>query len=203
MEDLNTDVDNTSDYPSNTYLDNISEFLTFFILSLLITNLILSYTNCKIDENMDIVNNIIAPLIVGIITAGFGWLWALRKIKQRIEAAPKRYVNELDKLIFKALNEGKQKAVINARAIVSTRNSLRNSLVELSKHLNSEIDRLAQEIGETVETPLPPSKLQMMPESIDAEKAYDTIIVLSKIWPSKKIQVEYEIRKLLTDLGIK
>ena len=36
----------------------------------------------------------------------------------------------------------------------------------------------------------------------DAKQAYDTIQVLVRIWPSKKQQIEVEIRKLLAELGL-
>lgn len=59
-------------------------------------------------------------------------------------------MNRLGELINIAFVEGVDKAKLNARAIVSTRNSLARSLVSVSSTLNSEIDRLAAETGEPV-----------------------------------------------------
>lgn len=201
MDDIKKETEKSSNY-LNSNLSKVSTFLNVKIILLCLTQVLLAHTDLIINKKMDIVNNIIAPLIVGLLIAGFGWLWALRKVKQNIDAAPKRYVQELDNLITRALKEGEENAILNSRAIVSTRNSLRASLVSLSKHLNSEIDRLAKDIGETVETPLEPSRAENISNNLEAKRAYDTIQVLARIWPAKKIQIEYEIRKLLTELGL-
>ena len=39
-------------------------------------------------------------------------------------------------------------------------------------------------------------------KSIDRENAYNTILVLNRIWPAKKEQIEVEVRKLLAEMGI-
>jgi hypothetical protein len=149
---------------------------------------------------LDIPNNIIAPLIVGVISAIAAYLVAKLRQQKRIDAAPRRYVEELDKLIKQAYAEGENKALVNARAIVAARNSLSESLVSISKNLNSEIDRLSTEIG------APIARLEVV--SADPHHAtnhaeiYQTIEVLYRFWPTKREQIEVEIRKLLAELGL-
>ncbi len=155
---------------------------------------------------MDIVNNIIAPLFVAVISWMAG-LWyskmqERRKFRERIEAAPLVFVRELDLLIQKALNQGVQDAIVNGRAIVAARNTLRSTLSAISKQLNSEIDRLAIELG------LADSEFKKLDETFhsntkpNAQKAFQTIEVLAKIWPAKRKQIEVEVRKLLAELGL-
>lgn len=150
---------------------------------------------------MDIINNIAAPLIVGVITFFAGLLWNEMRTRKKIDAAPKKYIQALDNLITKAVEEGEQKAVINARAIVSTRNTLRDSLVSISKNLNSEIDLLAINIGHRSANGVSPSSI---PDDNrpNAAAAWETILVLHRMWPSKKEQIEVEIRKLIAEMGL-
>lgn len=153
---------------------------------------------------LDITNSILAPLIVALITGLFTWILAQRKNQKKIDAAPRKYVEQLDILIKNGVAGGVENAVLNARAIVSARNSLRNSLVAISSQLNSEIDRLAIEIGEDVSRPQGPSSRDRDRRYLDinAQVAYNTILVLSKVWPAKKEQIEVEIRKLLAEMGL-
>ena len=151
---------------------------------------------------MDPLSAIVAPLIVAAITGGAGWLWGRMQARKKIEAAPNRYVDELDKLINSGVKQGPEKAVINGRAIVRVRDSLRGSLVAISGQLNSEIDRLALDLNGT---PFPASDLARAVEgqkTPDPKQVYDTIQVLSKVWPAKREQVKVEIRKLLAELGL-
>jgi len=158
------------------------------------------------NKPMDIINNIVAPLIVaiiiGAITGVFGWLLANRRIQRKLDAAPRKYVEELDQLIKNAIAEGPTKADVNARAIVSARNSLRKSLISISGNLNSEIDRLASEIGEEVIHQPAPSTRTPAYSEISKDRAFQTIEVLSKVWPAKKTQIVVEIRKLLAELDL-
>jgi hypothetical protein len=164
---------------------------------------------------LDYTNNLFAPILAGLIVAGvtgaLTWTWAQLKARRRmkeklrsiLEAAPRQYVEELDKLIQRGIAEGPEKAVVNARAIVGARNSLRSSLVSISKQLNSQIDRLALEIGEDVELPVPPSTPRANEKARDDPgAAFQTIEVLSRTWPSKKVEIENEIRKILTELRL-
>jgi len=151
---------------------------------------------------MDIINNIVAPLIVALITWALGRAWERRRIERKIDAAPKIYVQELDKLIARAMQEGPTKAVVNARAIVSARNSMRKSLVSISSNLNSEIDRLAVEIGEELLQVAQPSMPTTNVPASSNDRAFQTIEVLSRIWPSRREEIVVQIRKLLAELGL-
>jgi len=155
---------------------------------------------------MDIFNNVIAPIIVatilGIFGLAWGWILGHRQSRRRIEAAPRKYVQELDKLIQRADKEGADNAIVNARAIVAVRDSLRGSLVAISKQLNSEIDNLASELGGTRGPLAELGRSLERSDAPDPKRVYQTIQVLVRIWPSKSEQIEVEIRKLLAELGL-
>ena len=90
---------------------------------------------------------------------------------------------------------------MNGRAIVAARDTLATSLAKVSVQLNSEIDRLAREIG--VNSVF--ERLQRTTENtqpVDASTAFETIEVLVRIWPSKRRQIEVEIRGILAVLGL-
>jgi hypothetical protein len=146
-----------------------------------------------------ILEHIVSPLIVAAFTGGFAWMWAKEHQRKKIDAAPREFVNELDKLISRAYFEGPDKAMVNARAIVAARNSLAAPLARIQIQLNSEIDRLAEEVGEIFE------KLHRSVERrepADARAVYETIEVLVRMWPAKKKQIEVEIRSVLAVLGL-
>jgi hypothetical protein len=110
-----------------------------------------------------------------------------RKEKEReIDDAARKYVDYLDKLIQDGVREGRENALLNGRAIVSTRNDLRGSMLTISEQLNSDIDVLSLNVRDTG----------------GRAAAYETIQVLAKKWPAKKAQVEIQLRKLLAELGI-
>ena len=72
------------------------------------------------------------------------------------------------------------------------------------KHLQLVLMSLkaGEEIGEEIPVPKDASIRARDTYDVDAQTAYNTIIVLSKIWPAKKTQIEVEIRKLLAELGL-
>lgn len=154
----------------------------------------------------DFLTNIVAPLAVALITFLAGIALKARsdkaRYKQKVQSAPEKYVGELDKLIRDALEEGEANALINARAIVAARNGFRNTLVAISSQLNSEIDRLAINIGEEIIKPQFASELRTAIDNSSGVEAYQTIKVLAKIWPGRKIKIEVEVRKLLTEMGL-
>jgi hypothetical protein len=158
---------------------------------------------------LTVFENVVAPLIVAGATGAFGWFWAKRRVRQKIEAAPQRFVDDLGRLIEEAHKEGVDKAVVNARAIVAARNALQTSLGSIGKQLDSEIDKLADEIGEPYLSfePLraskrPRSSEDPEPSGPSPERLYETIEVLHRIWPSKRDQIQNEVRKLLVELGV-
>jgi hypothetical protein len=146
--------------------------------------------------------NIISPLIVAALTGLATWLWTQRQFRKKIDAAPREYVRELDLLINRAKSEGVDMAGINARAIVAARNSLKSSLVSISSNLNSEIDRLANEIGESSYSPFEELQRRTGENNVELSEIYETIQVLHRIWPSKRRQIEVEMRKVLAELGL-
>jgi len=143
---------------------------------------------------------VLAGLTVAALCSIGGAIWQARKDQQRLEAAPRVYVNQLDLLIQRAVGEGEDRAILNARAIVAARNSLATSLMGISGQLDGEIDKLAQEIGEPT---LKPGSLALSSnKEPDKKAAYQTILVLQRVWPTKKQQIEFEIRKLLAEMGL-
>ncbi len=155
---------------------------------------------------LDLTNHIIAPLIVAIICSVGAWAGGAASTRwqfhQRIEAAPRIYVEELDRLIQRAVNEGAERALLNARAIVSARNSLRSSLVTISSQLDSEIDRLAGDIGEAPSTLPAGTTVPKGNVEPDPRVVYETIEVLQEVWPAKKVQIEVEMRKILAEMAL-
>ncbi|MDO6777460.1 MULTISPECIES: hypothetical protein [unclassified Shewanella] len=125
---------------------------------------------------------------IGIETAN-------RVYVKKTESAPSLYTERLGEMIYNATPGKSDDLLVDARAIVSTRDDYRGSLIAISKLLNSEIDRLKEEI-------------EKQEQSIKSGNAYDgeeikrTLAVLQKKWPSKKDQIIIEIRKLLTELGL-
>jgi hypothetical protein len=152
----------------------------------------------------EILNEVTAGVIVFAITSVATWLYARvaerARHQQKIDAAPNAYVKELDELIQRGFREGEGMAIINARAIVAVRNSLRSSLISISTQLNSEIDRLSSNIGEAI------TRLETVTnrptEEINPAEVYRTIQVLVRTWPAKRTQIKVEIRKILAELGL-
>jgi hypothetical protein len=146
---------------------------------------------------------VLAGLTVAGLSAATAYFYRGEKERKRVGEAPFVYVRRLDELIKRGAKEGRDNAIINARAIVAARNSLARSLVSISSSLNSEIDKLAEQIGEPRLIPgaLPPGT-ERLNSFADAERAYDSIQVLARIWPSKRSQVVIEVRKILAELGL-
>lgn len=127
----------------------------------------------------------IATVVSAIIGRQSGKKIGREEKQKEIDGAPRKYVEHLGKLIHTAIGKGSKAAVLNARAIVSTRDDLQGSTMKISEVLNSDIDRLAREVKDAGDSAV-----------------YETIQVLGKKWPAKKDQVEVELRKVLAELGI-
>ena len=71
-------------------------------------------------------------------------------------------------------------------------------MVRIADRLNSNIDRLATEIGER------PNNLRdtWVPAPASVSEVFETIQVLARTWPGKRSQIEVELRKVLAELGI-
>jgi outer membrane murein-binding lipoprotein Lpp len=195
---------NKSDGKRPRFLEHFSQTF-YWVLPIAITLEICEHTIFLQRKNMDITNNIVAPIIVAIVAwlagQGYSQIKAWRKLREKIEAAPLVFVSELDALIHKGASEGPSQAVVNGRAIVAARDTLRSTLSSISKQLNSEIDQLASDLGQTSQAFDALTDATQAGDSPNAERAFDTIQVLVRIWPAKRKQIEVEIRKLLAELG--
>jgi hypothetical protein len=163
-------------------------------------------------------------LLVAATVGIASYAWATVHAQRKLEEAPTIYVNQLDTLIKNGVAEGEENAILNAKAIVAARNSLARSLTAMGAQLDSQIDILATTIGAdtlSVPTQTPAAPKQMSSEGSRSSRnpksppavepptptelnhqTYQQILVLSKIWPAKKRQIEIEIRKLLAELGL-
>ncbi len=154
-----------------------------------------------LDQLLSVIQNFLATdfsisvggsLFASAIILFVGYLFGGNEYKQKINAASLVYAKNLDKLIKMAVKEGPYRAIVNARAIVSTRNDLRSSLEVILKNLNDEIDILEAQIVER----------EKSPRNVVEKDIFETIEVLSKKWPSKKAQIENGIRKVLAEMGL-
>jgi hypothetical protein len=155
----------------------------------------------------EIIIQVVAGLIVAAVVGAAGWAAGKakgrRQMQQQIEAAPEVYVAHLDKLIDRANSEGLNNILVNAEAIVTTRNQLQSSLSSLRGLLNSEIDLLAHDL-ESIHRHRTSSVQELAQVWVrnDLQHAYERVQVLQRVWPSKKDQVKIELRKLLAELNI-
>jgi hypothetical protein len=142
---------------------------------------------------LDIVVKVIVALAIAAAGTAAGFLLHRRRYRERFRAAAKIYADRIGQQIDKAYSEKDGGVLVHGRAIISIRDDLRDHLLNLNGLLNTDIDRLKEEI----------SVLERNPSSPEAiKRASDTISVLKEKWPIKAEQVEIEIRKLLTELGL-
>src|SRR5262249_55295625 len=154
---------------------------------------------------------VLAALVAACIFAAGWWLvgWLLRgqREAQKLRNAPANYANRLGELIERAHREGKELAVVNAKARVSVRNDMRDSLITISKNLNSEISQLQGLLfGEidAIDTEFRrfDTRRTTTPRAPDPLALYEIFEVLHRTWPEKKIIIETQLRKQLTELGL-
>lgn len=137
---------------------------------------------------------VILEILVGVIVLAIGGaggkLFADRRYEQRYAAAITKYSEEIGKLIEKASSAQDDELLMAARTIVDTRDDLRSSIEALDKLLDSEIDLLKTQLGSN--------------ENSDEhmKNVQETIQVLHGKWPSKKTQIDVEVRKLFIELGL-
>jgi hypothetical protein len=151
-----------------------------------------------------ITSELIVKAVVALVALIGTWILSQLHAKDtytaKLRAAPRIYVERLDELIKRGVDEGITNAIVNARAIVNVRGDLAESLVSMSRFLDTEIDELASEVGgQRLSSSLTPSGGN--PRG-DPSAAFATIQVLSRKWPSKRDQIEVEIRKLFTEMGL-
>ncbi|MCG8345785.1 MAG: hypothetical protein MI685_11610 [Chlorobiales bacterium] len=138
------------------------------------------------EEPMEFILSVTASLVAAGIAAFIGYHQRGITFRKAIMSAPEKYIEHLDNLINDALKDTENTLTVNAKAIVSTRDDLKSSLAALSKLFNSDIDRLKEQL-----------------ERNDEAMLKETIIVLSKKWPSKKDQIRIELSKLISEIGLK
>lgn len=167
-------------------------YLTAFLLSTLSVALGLWVTLERIEgisgreRYMELLVGVVASLIAMAIGWMLGYFFRGVRYEKALFNAAERYGAHIEGLITAATNEGADRVRANAQAIVSTRDDLRGSLVSLQELLNSDIDRLAQQLR------------SQMPAAVLIE----TCDVLAKKWPAKRDQIEVTIRKIFAELGL-
>jgi hypothetical protein len=145
---------------------------------------------------LEVLAAVIAALVVGAISASvsyaFGERHAQATYQKKLADAATVYSNYIGQLIISANSEKSDtELLVDARAIVSTRNDLRKSMSTLSDLLDSDIDRLeglTTGLGKGVMPPPGPVR--------------DQVSLLSKKWPIKAQQINIEVRKLFAELGL-
>ena len=81
---------------------------------------------------MGFLETIIAGLIVAGVSGVGGWTISKISTRKKIEALPRKWVDQIAALINESLSEGKEQCIINAKAIVASRDAMRKSLVTLN-----------------------------------------------------------------------
>jgi hypothetical protein len=160
-----------------------------------------------------IISAVVGGLILSSITAAGGFVFgsdrSKKKFRQKVKSAPSEYAERLGIMIQKAHAEGVSNSVVNARAIVAVRNEIRGSLISLSGALNSEISRLEGILSGTGFPSATEKSFQMLSERVtkevsepDPQELFHYIEVLHRTWPEKRVVIEREIKKLITELGL-
>jgi hypothetical protein len=130
--------------------------------------------------------------LTGVIGYLFGVTDERARFEQTVRAAPEEYVRLLREQIESGGHGEPLDTRVHARSIVRVRDDLRGSLSNLAKHLNSEMDRLAKLLAKYEQNPSPALEREIQV----------TIRVLRQTWPSKETLITYELRKILSELGL-
>jgi hypothetical protein len=149
---------------------------------------------------MGFIETIIAGLLIAGVSGGVGWGLNKFQTRKKIKALPKKWVDRIEGLIKRSVMEGPNNCVINAKAIVASRDAMRKSLITLTNTLNSEIDKLAQTVGEDVE--MTERYKREADHETNAEQVWEQLQVLVRYWEMKGDEIEDGIRKVITELGL-
>ena len=153
-----------------------------------------------------VAGSLIASVIVGVVTyirgKRSGRKAGIQEEKQRFqakyEAAIESFSSEIQKLITDAVQaRSNDELYSSARAIVSTRSSMRQQLSNISILLNSEIDELGSILGGRAG-----KKGSTVVDTPDLQSVRSIIETLAKTWPAKGPQIDVAYRRLLAEIGL-
>lgn len=150
---------------------------------------------------MGFIETLIAGLLVALISGTTGYLIKQSQARRNINGAPRKYINRLGEMIERAVRDGKENCIIHGKAIIATRNTLKDSLSSASDKLNSELDVLAKRLGMDYKTKVVESHSGNQ-RKVNCEEVWESIQVLNEYWPIKKVEIEYEIKKIITELDL-
>lgn len=156
---------------------------------------------------------VLSSFVAAALFGAIGYLIRGERYRRRLESAPHKFVKELGELINRAGRDGKQNVALNARAIVSLRNTVGSHITAIRDLLNHEIDELERHLGrrDVGRRPLDRRSQVSLDRRVDREskklelsdeRLYGLIKVLERTWTSKCDQVELEIQKMLVVLGL-
>lgn len=144
---------------------------------------------------VEIVGGLIVTALVGTTGYLYGRLTQVQKFVRRHDSAISSFSNSLGSEIN---SNSSSSMIVKAKKIVSIRDATRNQLSDLSKLLNSDIDKLSSLLARAEEFR---SREERVPDNLTTQ-IEETLEVLVGIWPTKKPQIDIAIRKLLTELGL-
>ena len=126
-------------------------------------------------------------LIIIALTLSTGFILGKKDVEyeKRHEAVISRFSQDLYQMIIDASLAKNKDVFPAARALVSSRDDARTPAITLSKLLNSDIDVLADNIKKQ-----------------DEYQTRETLKILKQKWPTKMHQIDNEVRKLITELGL-
>jgi hypothetical protein len=194
------DLTNVSRRKEYTYLLWLFTLLALVVATfLMILGLLGAVRDSQRSTTMNFALSMLASILAGGIFFAVGYVVRGVEYKKKIDAAAQKYVERLGRMIEEAAAAGRDRVLINARAIIKVRDELREHMTTAVSLLNSEIDRLAHECGGP-EVSI--SRQESQPIKVDEDKVWETIQVLQKAWPAKKDVLTFEIKKMLVELGL-
>lgn len=143
----------------------------------------------------EIIGGLIIVVLVGLAGFLYGKSTEAERFIKLNAAAISSFSNSLGDAIS---NNTSSSSIVKAKRIVSIRDSTREQLDELSKLLNSDIDKLSSLLSRVNELR---SRSENVPDDLIVQ-VNETLEVLTGTWPAKKSQIDGAIRKLLTELGL-
>lgn len=138
-----------------------------------------------------------------IVGVKYGERKTKKKYQAQYEAAIKQFINSIWNIILLAMKELNSKkyndedVLSSARAIVSTRDSMRDQLENAAMLLNSDIDNLKKAIRKCDESKKSGSDCQIWHSEIKS-----ILNTIHKKWPEKGPQIDLAYRKILAEIGL-